>query len=419
MKVIIAFCIIATLFSLLFSHKAVAKRTYGIRPAVYVEIQEIQTLLADKKWQEMEDAASNLQGKSLHDYERAQVLDILGIAKYQQGIYDEAIGYYEQVIALKAHIPEGMYQRTLRTLAQLSMMADDYQAALAFCNTLLLEQQDTALYMLISQAHYQLEQFDDALAALNQGKALITDSNRKPKENWLLLENAIHHARNDYAAMLSVLQELIQLYPKSDYLLYAANVNGELGHTDKQLGLLETLYENGNLTRQSQILNLSSLYLLEGAPYKGAALLSDNIEAGTVEKTTKTMNMLANALVTAGEAEKAIDVLSRLADMEPSGELFLRLAYQHFDIANWQGAAMSALKALDSDELEKKSEAYLLLGMAELNNKRFENAQRAFVNAANYEDDKKLAQQWLNYTDSEIKKYAQLTKEEAASLGVR
>ena len=404
--------IIVAVLLTLFSQVAEAKRTYGMRPAVYKKVQDIQLMLDEKQWQQAIDAVDQLQQSGLSHYEMAQTWDIRGLASYQLNHFDQAISDYQQVIDQKDHIPEGMYIRSLRTLTQLNMMDENYHRALQYAQRLLVHQEDADVYMLKAQAYFRLEQHTAALEACNQANVLLQEKNKKPRENWLLLENAIHHALEDYPSMLAVLEKLITWYPKSDYLLYTANVYGQLEQTDKQIGLLETLYERGDLKTESQLMQLSSLYLMEEVPYKGAVLLENHLQNGPLDESDKVFNLLVSAWSAAGEEQKALNSMIKLSRLSAEGEDYLRLAYQYFDMSKWQGSEQAAEQALEAGELNEPGDVWILLGMSRIHQKKFVSAQQAFAKAMPFEKSARLAKQWLRYAEREQEKYAELAKSE-------
>ncbi len=392
---------------------ASAKPTYGMRAKVYADVQKVQALLEQKQWQDAVELIEHLQKQRLSDYELAQTWDIKGMAFYQQNKLALAIQGYTEVVNLKEAIPEGMYQRALRTLAQLNMMADNYQAAIVHANELVIVQKDADIYMLLAQAHYRLDQFEKALISVNNAKEMQKLGTKQPKETWLQLENAIHHALSDYPAMLKVLQQLVLLYPKPEYVLYMASVYGELDQLAKQTTLLESLYERGELKTEGQLLNLASLYVVEEVPYKGALLLEKALANGQLAPSEKVNNLLVSAWTAAKEPEKAMTALQSLVSISGNSDDQMRLAYQYFDLEHWQETVDTTETALNNEDLSDPGNALILLGMAQMKQDDFDLAQQTFIRAAKHEAVKKLASQWLHYAEQEQQKHAEL-----ATLGI-
>ena len=401
--------------TLLLSHSAQAakKPTYGMRPRVYEQVQIIQSYLDEKHYPQAMAAIEELQSASLSPYEKAQLWDIKGITHYQLNELAKAVFNYQQVITHRDDIPEGMYQRSLKTLAQLSMMREDYPAALEYAQQLLAIQADASLHMLIAQAYYRQDDFAHALSSCQKANELQTALQRPPKESWLQLENAIQHGLNNYDAMLDVLDTLLTHYPKPEYLKYMANVYGELNEVAKQTSILETLYEQGELNTSGELLNLASLYQIQNVPVKSGVLLENSLTSGSLETNERSLNLLVSAWSLAKEDDKALKVLEQLAALSQKSEDYLRLAYRYFDQQRWHNSISAISMAMVSEDLKEPGSAIILQGMAQLKIGEFAQASTSFVLAARYEKVKKLASQWLRYSEKEQRK-----SQELAALGI-
>ena len=113
-----------------------------------------------------------------------------------------------------------------------------------------------------------------------------------------------YYELKDFKRMISVLKELIRLYPKEQYLLTLAGVYSELGDTLKQLALTEALYESGYVTQSHHVVNLANLYLLHGVPYKAAKVLQKEIDSKNVKADERNLRLLSQAWYQAREDEK-------------------------------------------------------------------------------------------------------------------
>jgi len=204
--------------------------------------------------------------------------------------------------------------------------------------------------------------------------------------------------------MIDVVKELIAYYPKDTYVLTLAGIYSELGDTKKQLALTEVLYEKGLLNTSSHITNLANLYLLHGLPYKAASVLEKEMNANIVESNERNLRLLSQAWYQAREDDKAIPPLERAAKMSNDGELYIRLAQAHLNLEHWSEAAAAVEQALKAGGLKRNDTANIMLGMALFNQKRLEQARRAFERAATDSRSQRAATQWIAYVDSELKR---------------
>ena len=204
---------------------------------------------------------------------------------------------------------------------------------------------------------------------------------------------------------------MIVYYPKDTYILTLAGIYSELGDTKKQLALTEVLYERGLINTSSHITNLANLYLLHGLPYKAATLLESEMAENIVEANERNLRLLSQAWYQAREDEKAIPPLKRAAELSNDGELYVRLAQAYINLEQWDEAAAAVQQALKLGGLKRNDTANIMLGMALFNQKRLEQARRAFQVAANDNRSERAATQWIAYVDSEMKRRELMTQD--------
>jgi tetratricopeptide (TPR) repeat protein len=264
--------------------------------------------------------------------------------------------------------------------------------------------------MLQGQAYFQMGEFENAVLPIKTAIDMYKAQGRVPRENWLLLLRVIYWELKDFPKMLLVLEELIEAYPKDTYVLTLAGVYSELGDTKKQLALTESLYEKGYIDGKSHAVNLANLYLLHGVPYKAAKVLEKEMAADNVKSDVRNLRLLSQAWYSAREDRKAIPPLKQAATMTDDGELYIRLAQSYINLENWSDAATAAKTGLDAGGLKRKDTANIMYGMALFNQKKFEQARRAFVAAGKDKRSKRASQQWVKYVDSEIRRRDTLTQ---------
>ena len=361
-----------------------------------VEADDFQPALA--KLEEMRSGK-----KKLSPYESAQIWNLQAYTYYLMEDYPKSISAYEMVLQ-QPELPEALQQSTLKTLAQLHFTVEDYQKALETINRLMAVIMEPAadIFMLQGQAYFQLGQFDNALGPIKTAIQMYRDQGKVPRENWLLLLRVIYWEKKDFPNMLIVIKELIQEYPKDTYVLTLAGVYSELGDTKKQLALTEALYEKGYISGKQHAVNLANLYLLHGMPYKAAVILEKEIAAGNVEEDTRNLRLLSQAWYSARNDRKAIPPLVKAAEQGEDAELYMRLTQSYLNLEMWNEAARAAKAGLAVGCLKRKDTANIMYGMALFNQKKLEQARRAFQAAGQDNRSKRASQQWIKYVDSEI-----------------
>jgi tetratricopeptide (TPR) repeat protein len=389
------------------------KETVAMSQQVYEKLTEIQELVEAKDYASAQVLIDEVKGrKSLSDYERAQIWNLSAYSFYLQERYADAIRAYDQVLA-QPELPEALLMSTLKTKAQLQFTQEDYEGALTTIRLLMasIEEPSADVLMLEGQALFQLLRYDEALKPIKMAVDMYRSQGQTPKENWLLLLRVIYFEQKDYESMIDVVKELVRYYPKDTYILTLAGIYSELGDTKKQLALTEVLYEKQLLTSSSHITNLANLYLLHGLPYKAAVVLEKEMGEEIVDSNERNLRLLSQAWYQAREDEKAIPPLERAAKLSDDGSLYVRLAQAHINLENWKEAAEAVQKGIRLGGLKRSDTANIMLGMALFNQKRLEQARRAFEAASRDDRSKRAATQWIAYVDSEIKRRDLLKQE--------
>jgi len=380
------------------------KETVAMSQPVYEALTEIQALVEAEQYSEaLAEIKKVQQKKKLSPYESAQIWNLTAYTYYLMENYKGAIGAYEQVLS-QPDLPEALQQSTLKTLAQLQFTIEEFQKALEIINRLIamLDEPAADVYMLKGQAYFQMGKFSDALDPIKIAVQMYRDQGKVPNENWLLLLRVIYWEMKDFPNMLIVLEELVEEYPKDSYVLTLAGVYSELGDTKKQLALTEALYDAGYIDGKTHAVNLANLYLLHGIPYKAAAILQKEIDAGNVEPDVRNLRLLSQAWYQARNDRKSIPPLVQAAAMSEDGELYMRLAQSYLNLEMWGEAAEAAKKGLAVGKLKRKDTANIMYGMALFNQRKLEQARRIFQEAGKDNRSKRAAGQWIKYVDSEI-----------------
>jgi tetratricopeptide (TPR) repeat protein len=216
----------------------------------------------------------------------------------------------------------------------------------------------------------------------------------------LLLQN-LYLQLNDYPNMIVILRELVVLYPKAEHWRSLAGAYSELEQYEKQMSILEMLYESGNLPNGRSQMNLANLYLMHEAPYKAANLIDKGVKAGAIEPTIRNLRLLAQSWQQSQETQEALEPLRAAADLAEDGNMHIRLAQALIALDQYQDAAEALRAGIRKGDIDRPDQANIMLGMAEFELRNYEAAKRAFANAARDERSEDAAGDWLKYVESE------------------
>ena len=347
----------------------------------------------------------------INGYGKSQMWNFYAFIYASKEDYKNAIRAYTEVIAIE-ETPEALALQAKYTIAQLNFQLEKYDLCIKYMNEWVaaVAKPTPTAHIMLAQAHYQLKDYDKALINVDKAVSLETAAGRKVKENWLRLKSALYYDKGDFKNTASTFEQLVSLYPKTNYLKQLAGMYGELGKDSRRLAIYDSIYLNGELKKSGDILNLGYMFLGQEAPYKAAKIIEKGMNDGIIEKNQKNIETLGNAWAQANQHDKAIPVLEQAAKLSSKGALFARLAGVYFDAGEYQKAANAALKASEKGGFKNPGNNFLLMGMSYSNLKQHHKALQSFRSAKKTKKILKEARAWENHTLKEIKLKEDLEK---------
>jgi tetratricopeptide (TPR) repeat protein len=389
------------------------EKVMGMSKKTYDAINVVQLLLDEEQWAQCTEELDKLLKRKLNNYERAHVLNMKGFALYQMEDMENALANYETALQLE-DLPDSQVRALLTTVSQLALVVEDYPAAERFALRLIASPgknpPPATSHVILAQAYIGQEEYAKAEAPLRKAISMQREKGRLPRENWMSMLSAVYFNQDDYVSMRDVLYQMVELYPRERYLINLAALHGQLGETDKQLALIESLLDDQRLQQGHHLLNLANLFLAHKLPYKAAALLETEMDAERIESSRQNLELQSQAWYLAGEEERAIPPLAAAAAIAEDGELYLRVARLYMDVYDWKNAEIAANAAAKKGGLRDPGGAWLLQGMALARANKLDRARKAFKRALEYDDNKKWAKQWLKFVDNEERRLAMFTQ---------
>lgn len=388
------------------------RRTPALREKVYSKLSNAQNLADEGKVTEGLQILEKMKGnlKRMNSYEIAMMWNFIGFIQYGENNLNQAVLAFNNVIAQK-NIPESMELATIYSLAQINMQMEDYDKTLSYLNRWESLNKDGAndkSSVLKANAHYAKKQYAESLSAINKAVVFIEAKGKTPKENLLVLKRAVHFELKQPKQVTAVSEDLVRLFGKAEYWVELANMYGEIGEEHKQLAVMEAAYQQGFVTKEGDLINLSQLYYLNGAPYKSARLLEKGIADEVISKSLKNMEFLAQAWTVSKEYEQAIPVLKEAASLANDGNLYARLTEVYVNLEQWTDAVQFGRKAVKKGKLKNPGNVNVAMGMAFFNLQNFEQSIQQFEQAMEYNKVKKTAEQWKSYVAKEYQNQQQI-----------
>ena len=379
------------------------KKAQSMSQKVYEQLTAAQELIEAKNYNEGLAVLTELSKEpKLTPYEKAQLYNYFAYTYFTLEKYPQAIRSYETVLK-QPELPEALVANSLYTLAQLYFITEDYKKAVKTIEKWFktAPKPTENAYMLLGQGYYQLEDYKKSLVPLKKAYKMVKDRGDQPKENLLLLMRVDYFELGDYKNMVNVLKELVVLYPKTEYWLTMAGAYSELKALEKQMVIMEMLYEGGHLPKGNQQLNLANLYLLHEIPYKAAVVMDKGMKDGLIEKNIRNLRLLSQAWLQAQESEKAIEPLKQAAKISKDGDLDVRLGQAYLNLDRYKEAIAAFEAGLKKGGVKRPDSANVMLGLANFELQRFNSAIKAFKAASKDKRSRKSSVQWIKHAESE------------------
>jgi len=387
--------------------KPPTKMTQTMRADTYKKLEVVQKAFDAKDYAGALTGLNELKAKEdkLNDYEKATLYNLYAAVYYAQDNTAKAIEAYTTVLK-QPNLPEGLRDSTLFALAQMYFVIEDYDKAVAILKKWfeVTPEPSADAYVLLAQAYYQQQKYKDAEKEILSGLRIAKAKQQQPKENWLALLRAVYYELNDYARSAKVLEILIGLYPKESYYLQLSGMYGLMGDQKAQLATLHAAYEAGMVTKQSELLNLARLYLVEEAPYPAVRLLKKGFDSNAIETSAETLQLYAQALSFAKEYEAQIPVLEQLAELTGEAKHYTYLGQAQSELGNWKAAVAAYEQALRSKNIDDPASIRMQLGTALFNAGRLSEARRTFIASSESEKYAESAANWVKFVSAEIER---------------
>jgi tetratricopeptide (TPR) repeat protein len=307
------------------------KRTPALRSKVYDQLARAQSLADQDKTAEAITALDNVKRKSssMNSYELAMMHNFYGFIHYNAENYDKAISSFEEVVEQQP-IPESFEKSTLYSLSQLHMMQGNFDKTIDFLErweSLHSGEVPAKNLVLKAQAMYQHKDYAAASSYINQAVLQQENSEQgfKVEESWYVLQRAVYYELKQPEKVTEVLVKLVKQFNKPEYWVQLGGMYGELALEQEQLAVLESAYQQGFITKGTDLFSLAQLYYYHQVPFKAAQVMQAAIDKGVLPSNLTNLTFLSQSWSAAKENEKALPVMMAAAQLSENGELDAQL----------------------------------------------------------------------------------------------
>jgi tetratricopeptide (TPR) repeat protein len=331
-------------------------------------------------------------------YGRARIHQMLGTLAAQDEQFELALDHLEKCVAEEALQPED-HLRSLYLVGQLQTMLERYEDAIVTLESWISQVETPApsSYYTLAVTYYQAERPEDSLATIK--KAVELSSN--PREPWYRLLLSLHLERSEYKEALALLDDIILSYPKQAYWSQMAAIYAQLDDMSRSLAVQQLAKSEGFVTESRDLTRIAQMFMVEGLPHRGAAVMRQGLEDGSIEETEQSYQTLSDTLLQSREWEEALDPLGKAAELHENGALFVRHAQVNLQLGRWADARTSLNLAFEKGGLVDEGQAHILFGIAAANDKEWKAAIAAFLRARKFDGTRDVAGKWISYVERE------------------
>jgi tetratricopeptide (TPR) repeat protein len=359
-------------------------KTQEISRIIAKEMTAAQKALQAGQWAE---ALKNLdaaeQKSPLTAFDKKSIYNFKGYANVKLGNLKAAQVEFEKVLASGAATPEEVSSIT-RTLFGIAASTNQYQKTIDYGKQMVdagtATPNDQAI---MAQSYYQLKDCKSASAWSDKAIAATRKAGEAPKENLYLFKLQCASDSGDTPAMDAVLSELIRLNNKTSYWNTLLRIERQDERDDHNtLMLYRLMYVTNSMNADTDYIEMAQLLGDAALPGEASAVLDKAMSTGVVkddhkERTTR----LLNALKTRADADrKGLAQEEAEATKSPAGELDVKLGEVYFGFGDYQKAADAINSALKKGQIKHMDEAYVYLGLANVQLKNNAEAKKAFAN---------------------------------------
>jgi tetratricopeptide (TPR) repeat protein len=258
-------------------------------------------------------------------------------------------------------------------------------------------------YYLLAVAYYQQSKHEKALEPAKKAVEIA----KKPNQSWLQMLVGLYLEQERFADALPHVEVLVTHFPRKNYYTQLSALYAQLELEEKSLAIMQLAYQQGFLTLDRELRRLGEMYLYHGLPQRAAGLMEKAFDEEKVEVDAKSLELLGNSFLMARDLDKAVDPLSRAAELSEEGEIYIRLGQIFLEREDWNAAADALSKGIERG-VKKEGDAQLLLGIAYYNQNESKNAWRAFRAAREFEKSKVSALRWIEMLERDEARAAEL-----------
>ena len=340
-------------------------------------------------------------GAKFSAYEKAVALQTEGFVHADQGNYANTIQAFEKA-ANSGDLPPRVVSDLIYNLAQLNLAEGLSARALDYITRWFatVEGEPTAdAYGLKAQIHLVMGD----LAAAEQTVRKALSKVEEPRQNWTRLLLSVLLQQERYGEARPVLEDAALRWPSvKAFWQQLTAVYYEVKQEELAFVTQQIMHRQNMLKTSKELSSMAQLYLYHDIPIKAAHVLQNGIDDGSIEKTEKNFELLAQAYMHAREWDKAIKPLTAAAEKSDKGRFYEQLGQSYLQDEKWRDAEQAFVKALEKGGLRDAANTWLLLGITRTRVEKWDAAIAAFRKAGDDDETARDAFRWIRSIERQL-----------------
>ena len=369
-----------------------------ISSTLFRKMRTVQNLIRSAQFGEAQSQLGYLQGVTTSAYEAAVVRELSADLYIARGDYSAALSALQPVVQ-QGILPPNEQRSAELTLAKLQVGNGQYQAGLDSMRAWL-QGQDTNqpdALITIAQAYAELGQCRQAIPYAKRAVEAVADPQQEWFQLWIVCQYDIH----DYVGAADALTAALSRFPdQTQYWQQLGEAYAQSGDDSKALAVYALMYRQGLIREAQDYLTLASLYMRNNVPYQAAQVLQEGLTSSALPATDANYTLLASAWQQAGDTEREVAALTEAVKVAKTGDPYLAQAQVYAGRHEWFSVIDAGKKAIAKGSLRRPGRAWLLVGIAQVQNRQYDDGAASLREALKYDDSRAQAEVWLRYLNS-------------------
>jgi tetratricopeptide (TPR) repeat protein len=183
--------------------------------------------------------------------------------------------------------------------------------------------------------------------------------------------------------MAAATVDLIRLTNKANYWNTLLRIERQDERDDRNtLMIYRIMYNTNSMNVDTDFIEMAQLLADAALPGEAQAVLEKAMSSGVVkdEHKERTIRLLNSLKLRADTDRKSLASFDAEATKNPAGELAVKLGEVYYGFGDYQKSMDAITVGLQKGQVKHLDEAYVYLGLAEVQLKNFPEAKRTFVN---------------------------------------